>query len=160
MTLNQQYAQLMPKNIFIDLNVIVDVLLAREGFELSRDVIKLGEQGNYQLFISAHMVTTLAYLLEEAKVQRTTVLKHVAWLLNTFTVVPTDAQLLWSATNSRITDFEDAVIEQAAAKANASVVITRNIRDFRDSIVLSQTPKQYLLDLPWNSLTPGPNLIG
>ena len=33
----------MPTNILIDLNIILDVFLERDGFKASSDVIQLGE---------------------------------------------------------------------------------------------------------------------
>lgn len=141
---NRISAKLMPKNIFVDLNVILDVFLARQGFEASQDIIQLGEQTDYQLWVSAHLVTTLAYLLEASKVPRSKISEHIEWLLDTFGVVTTDEQLLRAATLGPITDYEDSVVEQAAIKAGAEVIITRNIRDFRNSTIKAQTPKQYL----------------
>lgn len=133
----------MPKNIFVDLNVILDVLLQRQGYESSRDVLRLGEQASYRLYISAHMVTTFAYLLEQANVPQPTIRKHVVWLLDTFSVVATDDQLLRKAAQSKLTDFEDAVVEQAASCVEAQVIVTRNIRDFKQSLVGAQTPEEY-----------------
>jgi predicted nucleic-acid-binding protein len=134
----------MPKNIFVDLNVIVDVLLERTGFEASSRVIESGELGNAQLYISAHMVTTFAYLLEAAKVPRPEILRHIHWILNLFTVVATDNSLLTTALKSRVDDYENAVVEQAAHTCGAAMIITRNVRDFRASIVRAITPEEYL----------------
>ncbi|HTE22687.1 MAG TPA: PIN domain-containing protein [Candidatus Limnocylindria bacterium] len=44
----------MPKNILIDLNVILDVLLERKSFEASLGILRLSERDAYQLYISAH----------------------------------------------------------------------------------------------------------
>jgi hypothetical protein len=60
----------MPERILVDLNVVLDVFLARPGFEAARDVIQLGEQHGCQIYFSAHGVTTMAYLLEHAGVPR------------------------------------------------------------------------------------------
>lgn len=144
MTVNRESAKLMPKSIFIELNIIVDVLLERKGFEASLAVIELGERKGYQLSVSAHMVTTLAYLLEAAQLPRVAVAEYVAWLLDTFQIIPTGETLFRAALSSRLTDYEDAVVEQAALKADAAIIITRNIRDFRHSVVPAQTPEAYL----------------
>jgi hypothetical protein len=45
---------------------------------------------------------------------------------------------------SRITDYEDAVIEQAAVICNAPIIITRNIKDFKASIIQVLTPEEYI----------------
>lgn len=134
----------MPKNIFVDLNVIIDVFLERDGFGASRDILQLGEQSACQLYISAHAVTTFVYLLEDAQVPRPKILEHIGWLLGTFSVVATGKQLLEVALKSHVSDYEDAVVEQAAAAAAAKVIVTNNVRDFKFSTVPAQTPRQYL----------------
>jgi predicted nucleic-acid-binding protein len=137
----------MQTNIFIDLNIILDVFLERKGFEASSDVIQLGEQSNTTLHISAHMVTTFVYLLESAKVPRQKILLHIEWLLNTFTVTPVGSDLLYKALKSNIGDYEDAVIEQAAQISECNTIITRNIKDFKNSIVKAQTPEEFIKTL-------------
>jgi predicted nucleic-acid-binding protein len=134
----------MPTNILIDLNVILDVFLERNGFKASSDVIQLGEAGDHSLYISAHIVSTFAYLLENAKVPRRKILEHIDWILRTFTVVPVDSRLLTLALKSNIADFEDAIIEQAAQVSDCSLIITRNIKDFKASIVEAILPEQLL----------------
>jgi predicted nucleic-acid-binding protein len=134
----------MPTNILIDLNIILDVFLERNGFEASSNVIQLGEAQDHNLYISAHIVSTFAYLLENAKVPRRKILKHIDWILQTFTVVPVDSQLLSSALKSNIANFEDALIEQAAQVSASSVIITRNIKIFKASTVKAVSPEQFM----------------
>ena len=133
----------MPTSILIDLNVIIDVFLERKGFEASSNVIQLGELGNHTLYISAHMVTTFAYLLENAKVPHQQIRRHIDWVLNVFTVIPVDEALLSRALKSNIRDYEDAVIEQAAHMSGLTVIITRNVKDFKSSIIKALTPEEY-----------------
>jgi predicted nucleic-acid-binding protein len=135
----------MPTSILIDLDIIIDVFLERKGFKASSDVIQLGELESYNLYISAHIVSTLAYLLENAKVPRQQILDHIDWVLQTFTVVPVDSLLLSNALKSNISDFEDAIIEQAAHVSASNYIITRNLKDFRTSIVKAISPEQFLL---------------
>jgi predicted nucleic acid-binding protein len=137
----------MPKNILIDLNIILDVFLERKGFEASSDVIQLSESKNYNLYISAHIVSTLAYLLGNAKVPRSQVIKHIDWMLQVFAVIPVDGPLLSLALKSNVRDFEDAIIEQAARASSSSLIITRNLKDFKASTVEAMAPEQFLQSL-------------
>lgn len=134
----------MPKNILVDLNVILDVLLERKGYQASQSVLELQQTRGCALFISGHMVTTFAYLLEYAKVPQAEIRRHVDWLLQTFRVVPTGAEILKEAVESHIADYEDAVIEQSALACQASMIITRNIKDFRLSVVPAITPESFV----------------
>lgn len=134
----------MPKKILVDLNIILDVFLERDGFEASRDVLLLGEQHKLTLFAAAHSITTLAYLLEHAKVPQSTIRQHIAWVLDTCKVIPATEQMLRSALESKMQDYEDAVIDQSAVNCGAGVIITRNTKDFKVAVTAAFTPEQFL----------------
>lgn len=133
----------MPKNILVDLNIILDVLLDRPGQQASQLVLELRQTKGYTVFISGHMVTTFAYLLENAKVPQAEIRRHIDWLLQTFSVVSTNVEILRDAMESQIADYEDAVIERTAVACQASQIITRNIKDFRLSVVPATTPESF-----------------
>ena len=131
----------MRKNILVDLNVILDVLLERRGYQSSQAVL---ESSLYKIFISAHIVTTFAYLLENAKVPLNEIKRNIDWLLNTFVVVATTDIILSKALKSDVIDFEDAVIEQAALNCEAEAIITRNVKDFTKSTIPALTPEAFM----------------
>ena len=131
----------MHKNILVDLNVILDVLLERRGYQSSQAVL---ESSLYKIFISAHIVTTFAYLLENAKVPLNEIKRNIDWLLNTFVVVATTDIILSKALKSDVVDFEDAVIEQAALNCEAEAIITRNVKDFTKSTIPALTPEAFM----------------
>lgn len=135
----------MQTSILIDLNIIIDVFLRRSQYEASLAVLKLRENKGYDLLVSAHMITTMAYLMEHAKVPRTKQLDYLNWTLETFRVIATDVRLLKAASiKSQVQDYEDAVVERAAIQGGAEAIITRNTRDFKDSQVRAFTPEVYL----------------
>src|SRR3954463_8606937 len=127
MILKPLSAKPMPINIFINLNVVLDVVLERPGYQASLAVLQKGEVGDYKLHLSAHAVTTFAYLLEQAKLPPTEIKRQINWLLRAFVIVSVDVGLLQAATDSKLTDYEDAVVEQAALACKAETIITRNI---------------------------------
>jgi hypothetical protein len=134
----------MPKNICVDLNVLVDIVLQRPGYEAARDVIAAGELGQDKLFLSAHEVTTFDYILKRAHIPRVERNRFLAWLLKVCSVIPTHEIVLTRALSSGITDYEDAVVEQAALTVGCSYIITRNVKDFKNSAVPALTPEAYL----------------
>lgn len=133
----------MQRNILVDLNIILDVLLERTGYESSKAVLEKAPN-EYTVFISGHIVTTFAYILEHAKVPQAEITRTVQWLLDTFSVIATSDTILNGALKSKITDYEDAVIEQAALECNALAIITRNIKDFAESVISVVTPEQFI----------------
>lgn len=144
MTQKREYVTPMPINILIDLNVILDLLLDRKGSDASKTVLELSEHDSHHLYISAHIVTTFTYLLEEANVPISQIQRHISWLIETFTVVPVNSTLLKNALKSRIRDYEDAVIEQAAIACGATTIITRNVKDFKASSLPALKPEEYI----------------
>ena len=52
--------------------------------------------------------------------------------------------MIEEALQSRMTDFEDAVVEQAGRLAGAEAVITRDMRDFRQSAIKTLSPGELL----------------
>ena len=134
----------MHKNILVDLNVILDVLLERPGYRASQAVLERQSPIDYTVFVSAHVVTTFAYLLENAKVPKEEIKRNVNWLLQSFSIIATDSGILKSSLKSNIKDYEDAVVERAALECRASVIITRNIKDFSQSMIPAATPKKFL----------------
>jgi len=73
--------------------------------------------------------------------------KVIGWLLDWFHVAAIGKTELMRAHTLGWPDFEDAVVAAAAESSGCEVVVTRNVRDFRDSPVPAVTPEEYLSDL-------------
>jgi len=67
-----------------------------------------------------------------------------------FTVIEINEELLNRALYSKIDDFEDAVIEVSAIERNLDYVISRNIKDFKESIIPAKTPEELIIILKNN----------
>jgi predicted nucleic acid-binding protein len=147
MTQSQQYVKLMQKNILVDLNIVLDVFLERKGYAASQHVLELNESSIYKIYISAHAITTLSYLLESNKIGKDRLSKNINWVLQVFQTVSVDSKLLRSALLSNVNDYEDAVVEQSALACSAEVIITRNIKDFKFSRVPALTPEDFIKQL-------------
>lgn len=52
--------------------------------------------------------------------------------------------MLRKALDSRIDDYEDAVMEQAALKKNLDYIITNNLSDFKKSRIKPISPQEFL----------------
>lgn len=116
--------------LFVDTNVILDVLANREPF--SKDaafVLSAIERGQAEGFIAAHTVTTLFYLLQRSLGMPKAKLA-IADILKLFEVVPVDHDRLLQALAMNWKDFEDAVQAACAAKAEVDYFVTRNVSDF------------------------------
>lgn len=134
--------------VLVDTNVVLDVLLDRQPFAgASAAVLALIEQNRIEGLLCATTVTTLDYLLTQA-LPRPAARQSIRKLLELFEVAPVNRAVLEEALRSRLSDFEDAVLEQAARLAGADAVVTRNPKDFRHASIKVLGPDEVLAAFP------------
>lgn len=130
--------------LFVDTNVVLDVLAQRQPwFDDSAHVLAHIEQGRATGHIAAHTVTTLHYLLA----RHLTPQKTAAALIDLTALLhiePVDHLILQQALTLGWRDFEDAVQAVTAAQCQADYLVTRNPRDFKQSLVPVMTPAELL----------------
>ena len=133
--------------VIIDTNVVLDVLLARIPFvESASRVFALVEQSKIEASLCATTVTTVHYLLTQS-LSRDEGRQALRGLLELFEIAPVNRPVIEEALQSKIEDFEDAVLEQAGRLAGAEAIITRNTKDFRRSSIKALDPAELLLAL-------------
>lgn len=131
------------KRLFLDTNIVVDVLERREPF--CNDAIKLftlAYNKQIEIIVSPMTFSTASFLLR----------KHgpegVRKLLSNFrqlTRIATAEELtVDNALASQFKDFEDAMQYYTAIGAKADAIITRNGKDFTASRLPVMTATEYL----------------
>ena len=130
--------------VLFDTNVILDVMLLREPF-LKSSALLLAEveRKNIEGFVCSTTVTTIHYLVEKTK-NRKVALSQIESLLKIFQVTQVDKSCLESALNSKITDFEDAVLNESAYRERVDGIVTRNEKDFKQSKLTIYNPEELL----------------
>ena len=119
----------------VDTNVVLDVLLDRQPFAKSAArIFAFVEESKIEGFLCATTVTTVDYLLGQA-LAPAKARQALRQLLHLFEIAPVNRPVLEQALQSRISDFEDAVLEQSARLVGADAIATRNVRDFEKSSV-------------------------
>lgn len=126
-----------------DLNVVLDVLLAREPFfAASAAALDAVGRGRVEGYIAGHLVTTLFYLLRRnCGADRARSL--TADLLHKFRVGPVTDAGIRRALAAPFGDLEDAVCHAAAEEVDAAVIVTRNIEDFRRGAIPAMLPEVF-----------------
>ena len=130
--------------VLIDTNVIIDVLCNREGFvENSSQIWKFCEVNKIEGYISALSVSNIVYIMrKELTPEKTQQL--ISEILRIFDVVDLKESDLKNAANMHLSDYEDAIQMCQAIRMKADYIITRNIRDFKESKVLAMKPSEFL----------------
>ncbi|ACL70122.1 PIN domain-containing protein [Halothermothrix orenii] len=132
------------KKITIDLNVILDFLNKRKKHVQAAKIIELCNDNQIQGYICAHEITTLAYFLMKNYNNSNKVKFVLNELLDMFKIIPITETILRKALNSKIKDFEDAVIEISSHENEIDYIVTRNLDDFKHSSVKSISPTEFL----------------
>lgn len=131
-------------NVLVDTNVVLDVLLDRQPFsDAAVRIFALIEKSKIEGFLCATTITTVDYLLEQS-LPPTKAREALQQLLDLFEIAPVNRPVIEQALRSRISDFEDAVLEQAGRLIAADAIVTRNIKDFKKSSVPVFDPVEFL----------------
>jgi len=133
--------------LLIDVNVFMDVLRHRVGWESSLAVLEKLTDPSRSGFISSLSIPIL-YFLNKPGIGDRKARKRVAWITRHCQVVPLTAHILDLAYQSVLPDFEDAIQFYSAREAKVDSIITRNTKDFRQKEITVLTPEEFLTQLP------------
>ncbi|MGQ0714935.1 MAG: type II toxin-antitoxin system VapC family toxin [Gemmatimonadaceae bacterium] len=127
-----------------DTNVLLDVVLARKPWvDVATAVLDAAARGIVRGYVAGHALTTIHYIVERER-GRNVAATAVSDLLEIVDVVELGSDDFRRALALELTDFEDAVQVAACLRAGAQVLVTRNVRDFKDAPVPIQTPAELL----------------
>ena len=137
----------MKNRLFLDTNVMLDLLGEREPFYDSiAKVATLADKGEVILTVSTLSYSTLFYLL--SKFEKSEVVKEK---LRKFKIISRTSDLtdiiIEKGLSSNFSDFEDALQYHCALKADCNILITRNGKDFKESEIPVMTATEYLKSL-------------
>jgi predicted nucleic acid-binding protein len=134
----------MSPRVLVDINVLLDVLARREPhYMASAGVWTAAETKTIQGLVSAHSITTLYYLLRRAA-DHATALRGIRLIRDIFQILPVDGTVIDEALASPWRDFEDAVQYQCALRAEATLIVARDVRHFRRSAIPVLSPEAFL----------------
>jgi len=134
------------KRVFVDTNVILDVLLQRyDVWQDSLKIFRLAELGKIKAYISASSMTDIFYVANK-KLSPTIARQAIETLLNLFDVVGVDGEDLRGALSVPVDDYEDALQVYCACKINADVLVTRDIEGFHNIDIIVLPPISFSLD--------------
>ena len=132
------------KKIFVDTNILLDLLFQRRGFFLdAKRLFNYSKSRNIDIFISAISINTIYYLLQKKFTKEHS--KHLLEYIYDITdILPFDENIIFLAHQSSFKDLEDAFQYFTAKEHNNPLLITRNLKDFTVDDLSVLSPQQFL----------------
>ena len=115
--------------VFLDTNIILDLLLERDGWKQSAKILSLQEKGALTICVSVLTMVNVAYVYRKTVGEDITVV-NLKYLSSFLEVLPMDAAMLDCAIMAGGRDFEDTLQAIVAATAQCDAIVTRNVKDF------------------------------
>ena len=127
--------------VLVDTNIVLDLLTKRKGFyKPASQLFTLSDNKEIKLAISSLTFANTYYLLSKElnSVKAKEVLRKFKLLVK---VLPMNDKIIDLSLNS---DFEDAIQYFTALENKLDIIITRNLKDFKLSIIPVMTANDYL----------------
>jgi len=134
----------MTFKIFIDSDIILDVLSKREPFYNSAAILfSLIEKGRIKGYSSSIIFSNVHYVLRK-RISKDNTITSLKYLKSLLEVLPVDKRAIESALDSEFNDFEDAIQYFCAEQNGINYFITRNKIDYEKAQINILTAKEFL----------------
>ena len=131
--------------LFVDTDVILDLLGQRlPHFHFSAVLFTFAEMKKLELYTSQLILANTFYILRKqlGNDQAKNALRKLRILLH---IIDSSEAVVDKALNSDFSDFEDAIQYYTALEGGISVILTRNLKDYKNASVIVQTPEAFLV---------------
>jgi predicted nucleic acid-binding protein len=132
------------KKVFLDTNVLLDFLLDRAPF--TDDIAQIIDQAIYnsiKLCVSSITITNINYIIGRSEGVKSAN-KKTKQILELVSVENVGDSIIRKASKSKFKDFEDGVQNFCASESQHKIIVTRNVKDFKQSKLSILTPKEFL----------------
>ena len=132
-------------NALIDTCIIIDALQSREPFSKDAETIFLSVANRRCVgFLTANSVTDIYFLMHKALHSAAETRKALGILFSLFDIIDTCGIDCRKALTSGVSDYEDAVMIETAARAEIDCIVTRNLKDYAGAPMPVYSPTQFI----------------
>ena len=132
-------------NVIIDTCIIIDALQSRKPFDKDAEAVFLSVANRRCVgFLTANSVTDIYYLMHKALHSQEETKKVLGVLFSLFEILDTCGIDCRKALTSEVSDYEDAVMIEAAARAEIDCIVTRNLKDYAGAPMPVYSPEQFV----------------
>jgi len=133
------------KKIFVDTNIVLDLLLKRGNFYISAaQLFSIADKGEITIYVSSLSFANIFYLLEKMNdtASARLALKTTEALVEILDLNGKIVKL--SLNDETFKDFEDGLQYYTALNNDMDIIITRNLKDFKASKLPVMTAEAFL----------------
>jgi predicted nucleic acid-binding protein len=129
---------------FVDTDVCLDLLSGRKPFyRAAEKLFSLADKGKLKLYVSAVSFANMDYLLRKQYTGAGS-RQILAKFKTLVQVLPVDDKSIELAIASEFVDFEDAIQHSVAIENHLTIIITRNLKDYKRSTLHILSPETFL----------------
>lgn len=130
--------------VLIDTNIILDVLCKRKDFVFNSELIfKYCELKSIDGYISALSIPNIIYIMRK-ELDSKKITEIINILTAIFKIIELNESDIKKALSLDMPDYEDALQSIQATRIKANYIITRNVKDYKNSEIKSLTPEEFL----------------
>ena len=129
--------------IFIDSDVIIDLVAHRAEFAAAAELFSLVERRAVEGFTSPVVLANVEYIIGKYS-SKAKARKAISSLLQRITVLPMDHSTAQQAIESKFSDFEDALQYFTAKRGEVDVIVTRNKKDYLQGKITVLTAREFV----------------
>ena len=135
----------MEYKLFVDSDVVIDFFTDREPHaNPASELFELNEQGSVKLFLSAVSINNIYYIVRKFLGHKKT-LEVIETLAEMTEMIGTTKAEIIQALKNDFSDFEDSIQYSSALTIDGlDIIITRNIKDYKNSSIAVMTPLNFL----------------
>ncbi len=131
--------------VFADTDVCIDLLANRKPFNAAAEkLFSLADIGKIEVCVSSLSFANIDYVLRSQYSGHDS-RQIIAKFKTLVSVLPVDSKTIDLAIASDFNDFEDAIQYYSAIENGITVLVTRNIRDYKNATIKVVTPETYLI---------------
>jgi predicted nucleic acid-binding protein len=133
------------KKLFVDTNIVIDLLSRREPFyEEVATLFSFADKNQVELSMSSLSIANTSYTLlrQMDSTKAKSILRKLRLIVK---ILPLDDKIVGLALNDEMfTDFEDALQYFIAIENQQEIIITRNLKNFKNSKIPTATAEQFI----------------
>jgi predicted nucleic acid-binding protein len=133
------------KHLFVDTNVIIDVLANREPFAgTASKLLDYADKGKVSIYISALSYSNICYILRKTCTHKEmiSILRDIEAISTTMDIT---GKIIRDALDAGLKDFEDSIqLKTALSNKKIQAIVTRDPRGFKNIDISVLTPEEAL----------------